>query len=138
MNAPATPRSTPCTHVAVELYIYYRAPEPVRQPLQLALLELQSMLHRRYPGLRARLLRRDLQTLAEPAATIQAQDTWMETYRFEPPHAMPERFETELELAARAVLDSLSPSLGAGRKVERFVDIPAHDLGPEHQPHLRA
>lgn len=93
---------------AVEIYLYYRAPEIAADAVLAAFERLQDALGMAQPGLEARLLRR-------PELTEGAQ-TWMETYRCA--GGVDAALEARIEAAASLAFDGVP--IGT-RHRERFI-----------------
>lgn len=93
---------------AVELYVYYRAPGALGEPLRAAVEAAQRALAARHPELQARLLQR--------ADAASAEATWMEIYRH--PAGIGAALEAEIEVALQAALSGFATG---ARHVEHFV-----------------
>jgi hypothetical protein len=93
---------------AVEIYVYYRAPEAAAEAVLAAFARLQRALDTTPPGLEARLLRRP--------ELVEGEQTWMEIYRCE--DGVDAALEAHIEAAASAAFDGVS--IGA-RHRERFI-----------------
>lgn len=105
------------------LYIYYRVQPSERQPLWVAVSEMQSALRGEMPGLAASLSERVDAQLPAQGNAAPPPLTWMETYHFNG-HASDDAWHRfEAVLAQRT--QQLPQGIEGPRHLERFVRISA-------------
>jgi hypothetical protein len=94
-----------------ELFVYYRVRASDAAAALASVQRLQALLSDRFPGLRARLLRR-------PDTADHELQTWMETYATDPPR---DGISAELQAAIEAEAGMIAPLIQGTRHVEVFV-----------------